>query len=41
MLNTPTYGNPGSNLQSGFGTISSTPAAATPRQIQFALKLIF
>ncbi len=41
LLNTPTYGNPGTNLQSGFGSINSTPAAATPRQIQFALKLIF
>jgi hypothetical protein len=41
MLNTPTFANPGTNLQSGFGTINSTPAAASPRQIQFALKLIF
>jgi hypothetical protein len=40
-LNTPTFGTPGATLQTGFGIISSTPAASTPRQIQFALKLFF
>jgi hypothetical protein len=53
LFNTPTFGQPGANIQGyapdgtavptgGFGQISATAApSATPRQIQFALKLIF
>ena len=40
LLNTPTFANPGTTLQNGF-SVTGTPAAASPRQIQFALKLIF
>jgi hypothetical protein len=52
LLNTPTFANPNATINSydangvaipnvGVGEISSTSSAASPRQIQFALKLIF
>jgi hypothetical protein len=41
LLNTPTFNNPGRTLGAGGGVINNTPASATPRQIQLALKLAF
>lgn len=42
ITNTPTFGQPGNGLTTGtFGIISSTAANMTPRQIQFALKVLF
>jgi hypothetical protein len=51
LLNTPTFSNPNSSVNydsngvgeytGSAGAISSTTAAASPRQIQFALKLLF
>lgn len=51
VLNTPTFANPNSTVNYGSngigvytgsaGQISSTTAASSPRQIQFALKLLF
>jgi hypothetical protein len=41
LLNTPTFANPGTTLGAGAGVISNTPASASPRQLQLALKLIF
>jgi hypothetical protein len=52
LLNTPTFANPNATITSysadgagvpgvSAGQISSTNAVATPRQIQFALKLLF
>jgi hypothetical protein len=51
LFNTPTFSQPGATvsfdangvgqLGNGAGAISSTTPASTPRQIQFALKLIF
>lgn len=42
VTNTPTFGQPGNGLTTGtFGVISSTAANMTPRQIQFALKVLF
>jgi hypothetical protein len=51
LLNTPTFNNPNSGISttvngvpvvgSGIGQIGSTTASASPRQIQFALKLLF
>lgn len=43
ITNTPTFGQPGNNMStlSTYGRISSTAANMTPRQMQFALKLLF
>jgi hypothetical protein len=51
LLNTPTFSNPNATVNydsngvgeytGSAGQISSTTAAASPRQIQFALKLLF
>ena len=42
LTNTPSFSNPNSALGNpSFGTISSTNAASTPRQIQLALRLQF
>ena len=42
VTNTPNWGNPDYTLtDSTFGQISSTAAYQTPRQIQFALKVLF
>jgi hypothetical protein len=41
LLNTPTFSQPGANLDSGAGKINSTASSATPRQLQGALKFIF
>jgi hypothetical protein len=42
LTNTPTFGQPGNGLTlPTFGVISSTAANMTPRQMQFALKLLF
>jgi hypothetical protein len=51
LLNTPTFNNPNGTVSydangvgtpgNGSATISSTTAASSPRQIQFALKFIF
>jgi hypothetical protein len=42
ITNTPTFGLPGNGLTTPtFGIISSTAANTTPRQVQFALKLLF
>lgn len=42
ITNTPSFGQPGNGLTTGtFGVVSSTAANMTPRQMQFALKLLF
>jgi hypothetical protein len=42
ISNTPSFANPNSSINSaGVGTISSTSEFYTPREIQFALKLLF
>jgi outer membrane receptor protein involved in Fe transport len=51
LLNTPTFSQPGGTVSfdgngvgqigNGAGVITSTPASASPRQLQLALKLIF
>jgi hypothetical protein len=42
VTNTPSFANPNSQLGNpAFGTISSINATSTPRQLQFALKLLF
>jgi hypothetical protein len=42
VSNTPGFANPNSQLGNpGFGAIASTNPSATPRQFQFALKLLF
>ena len=52
LLNTPTFANPNETINAydangvavpnvGVGQIGSTTAASSPRQLQFALKLIF
>jgi hypothetical protein len=42
VTNTPTFANPNGALgNANFGKITSTVAGTTPRQIQFALKLLF
>lgn len=42
LTNTPSFANPNAALGNpGFGSIASTNAASTPRQIQLALKLLF
>ena len=42
ITNTPNFAQPGNGLTTGqFGVISSTAANMTPRQVQFALKLLF
>ncbi|HEX7798455.1 MAG TPA: hypothetical protein VF456_29025, partial [Vicinamibacterales bacterium] len=42
LTNTPIFANPNGALgNAAFGTISSTQAGTTPRQMQFAVKLLF
>ena len=42
ITNTANFANPGSVLgENGFGMITATSANTTPRQLQFALKLLF
>src|SRR5262249_34259915 len=42
ITNTPVFANPNGALGNpAFGTISSTLAGSTPRQLQFAAKLLF
>jgi hypothetical protein len=42
LTNTPSFANPNATLGStSFGTVTSTIATSTPRQLQFALKLLF
>jgi hypothetical protein len=42
LTNTPNFGQPSATLGTGsFGTISSTRTGSTPRQLQFALRLMF
>lgn len=42
ITNTPNFGQPGNGLTTAaFGVVSSTAANMTPRQMQFALKLMF
>jgi hypothetical protein len=42
ITNTPNFANPNTALGAGtFGTVSATSVFANPRQIQFALKLLF
>jgi len=42
LTNTPNFSLPAASLGAGgFGTISSTRAGSTPRQLQFALRLTF
>ncbi|WP_321475055.1 TonB-dependent receptor domain-containing protein [uncultured Paludibaculum sp.] len=42
FTNTPTFGNPGTNIDAGsFGSITSVAAGTAPRTIQLGLKLYF
>jgi hypothetical protein len=42
ITNTPTFGLPANGMTTpSFGVISSTAGNMTPRQMQFALKLLF
>ncbi|MBK7927636.1 MAG: hypothetical protein IPJ98_09115 [Bryobacterales bacterium] len=42
LTNTPTFGNPGTNINAGnFGQITGIATNTQPRQIQLGLKLYF
>jgi hypothetical protein len=42
LTNTPSFANPNAILgNASFGTVTSTPASSTPRQLQLALKMLF